>query len=148
MSPRHPLRTLRLCGKSRWNHTRTAPGLLSACTCPFSFFVSLLSSRTSVQELIVGRLRSIVIVEGATLRESQKISQYSSTLGRWRNHMSHRWLSVPAKLIDEKTTPSRRSLQNLSLWLGGCRWERRGRRTLSDKQGHDWLVNHWGSLNG
>jgi hypothetical protein len=66
---------------------------------------------------MVGQLR-FVIVEGAGLCESQKISQYLSTLGHWWNPMSHCRLSVPSELIDEKTTcvPSKRTLQNPSLW--------------------------------
>ena len=80
---------------------------------------------------MVGQLRFVVIVEGAGLRESQRISQYLSTLGRWWNHMSHCWLSAPTKLIDEKTpsVPSKRALQDPRYAAGGYRWDRRGRRT-------------------
>ena len=100
---------------------------------------------------MVGQLRFVVIVEGAGLCESQKLGQYLSSLGHWWHHMSHRRLRVPSKLIDEKTTcvPSKRALQNPSL----CCWELPvgigvAEELLSDKQGRDWLVNHWGSLNG
>jgi hypothetical protein len=100
---------------------------------------------------MVGQLRFVVIVEGAGLRGSQRISQYLSTLGRWWNHMLHCWLSAPSKLIDEETTsvPSKRALQgSLVMVLGATGWIGVAGELLPDKQGRDWLMNHWGSLNG
>jgi hypothetical protein len=99
---------------------------------------------------MVGQVRFVVIVEGAGLRESQRISQYLITLGRWWNPMSHCWLSVPTRLIDEKTmcvaikeSAPKSLVMVLGLPAGSARQENRfqvGRR--------DWLVNHWGLLNG
>jgi hypothetical protein len=100
---------------------------------------------------MVWQLRFVVIVEGAGHRESQRISQYLSTLGRWWNHMSHCWLSVPTKLIDEKTTCvaiKESAPKSLVMVLGATGGIGVAGELLSDKQGRDWLVNHWGSLNG
>jgi hypothetical protein len=100
---------------------------------------------------MVWQLRFVVIVEGAGHRESQRISQYLSTLGRWWTHMSHCWLSVPTKPLDEKTTCAaiKESGPKSSVMVlgaaGGIGMEG---ELISDKQGHDCLPNHWGSLNG
>jgi hypothetical protein len=98
-----------------------------------------------------GPLRFVVIVEGAGFRESQSLSQYLSTLGRQWNHMSHAWLSVPTKLIDEKTTCvaiKEGAPKSLVRVLGPADEAGVAEELLSDKQGRDWLVNRWGPLNG
>jgi len=73
--------------------------------------------------------QSVVIMAG--LRESQRISRYLSTLGCWWNHMSHCRLSVPTKLIDEKTTcvAIKESPLKCLVMLLRARCGRRGRRT-------------------
>jgi hypothetical protein len=72
-------------------------------------------------------------------------------VGRWWNHMSHCWLSVPTKLTDEKTTCvaiKESAPKSLVVVLGVTGGIGVAGELLSDKQGRECLVNHWGSLNG
>jgi len=69
----------------------------------------------------------------------------------WWNHRSHCWLSVPTNLIDEKTTCvniNESGPKSLVAVLGVTGGIGVAGELLSDKQGRDWLMNHWGSLNG
>jgi hypothetical protein len=58
---------------------------------------------------------------------------------------------VPTKLIDEKTTcvaVKESAPKSLVMVLGPTGEVAVAGELLSDKQGRDWLVNHWGPLNG
>ena len=55
------------------------------------------------------------------------------------------------KLTDEKTTCvtiKERTLKSFAMMLGATGGIGVAGEPLSDKQGRDWLMNHWGSLNG
>jgi hypothetical protein len=65
--------------------------------------------------------------------------------------MSHCWLSVPTKLIDEKTTYmaiKESAPKSIVMVLGATGGIGVAGELFSDKQGRDYSVNHWGSLNG
>jgi hypothetical protein len=65
--------------------------------------------------------------------------------------MSHCWLSVTTKLIDEKTTCmaiKESAAKSLVMRLGATGVVGVAGELLCDEQGRDWVVNRWGSLNG
>jgi hypothetical protein len=65
--------------------------------------------------------------------------------------MSRCWLSVPTKLIDEKTpcvAIKESAPKSLVMVLGATGGVGVAGELLLDKRGRDRLVNHWGSLDG
>ena len=78
-----------------------------------------------------------------------KISQYLSTLGRWSVcHIACLVCSRAHRRKDNLRAIKESAPKFLIMVLGAAGGIGVAKELLSDKQGYDWLVNRWGSLNG